>query len=498
MNERAPTRVVIVGGGTAGWLAAASIARLLGPAARVQLVESEAIGTVGVGEATIPQIRLLLQVLGINEDDFMRHTGATVKLGIRFEGWGRPDHAYMHAFGALGPSLALLPFHHYWLRGLAEGLAGDLWKHSFNDRAAHADRFDRVGARPREGLDALVYAFHFDAARVAAYLRRYAEHLGVRRVEGRVVNVALAPEDGFIEAVELEGGARVAGDLFIDCSGFRSLLLGEALGVDFEDWSHWLPCDRAVAVQCESSGPLVPYTRAMARRAGWQWRIPLQGRTGNGHVFCSAHLGEDEATSLLLERLDGAPRGAPRVIRFMTGMRRFQWRRNCVALGLASGFMEPLESTSIHLVQAGVDRLVKLFPRPRPEPAAIAEYNRQTRREFELIRDFLVLHYHVNGRKGAFWDACRAMDVPEGLKDKLEIFRTTGGIFREAGDLFTEEAWLQVMVGQGVEAEAWHPMADRLERDRLGPFLREHEQRVERAVNALPAHESFIAQHCAE
>ncbi|MEE4174269.1 MAG: tryptophan halogenase family protein [Xanthomonadales bacterium] len=498
MTPQEPTRVVIVGGGTAGWLAAAALARLLGPAARIELVESDAIGTVGVGEATIPQLRLLLQVLGINEDDFMRHTGATVKLGIQFEGWGDPGGAYMHAFGSTGRGLALLPFHHYWLRAQAQGLRSDLWDFSFNLRAARANRFERVGADPQTGLDALVYAYHFDASRVAVYLRRFAERLGVKRTEGRVVDVERDPEREEIRAVRLEDERRVAGDLFIDCSGFRGLLIEETLQAGFEDWSRWLPCNRAVAVQCEGVSPLVPYTRARARQAGWQWRIPLQSRTGNGHVFCSDFLGEDEATETLLGSLDGAVRGDPRVIRFTTGMRKQFWKGNCVALGLASGFMEPLESTSIHLVQSGVDRLVKLFPRPRPEPSAVAEYNRQTRREFELIRDFLVLHYHLNQRPGEFWRACRDMDLPDGLAHKMSLFQSTGGIVRDAGDLFAEEAWLQVMIGQGMKPDAWHPMADRLTHEQLAQFMSQSKKLVKQAVNRITSHESFIAQHCAE
>lgn len=493
-----PTRVLIVGGGTAGWLAAASLARLLGPAARIELVESEAIGTVGVGEATIPQIRLLLGVLGINELDFMRHTSATIKLGIQFEGWGRPGESYMHAFGATGRPLGYAPFHHYWLRAQAEGLRSDLWDFSLNYQAARHNRYQPLEADPRAGHEGLVPAFHFDAGKVAIYLRRYAERLGVHRTEGKVVDVQLRGEDGFIDAVRLEDGRSLGADLFVDCSGFRALLIGDALGTGFDDWSHWLPCDRAVAVQSEGTEPLVPYTRAIAREAGWQWRIPLQHRTGNGHVFCSAHTSEAAATETLLANLDGAPRGTPRVLKFTTGMRRSVWRRNCVALGLASGFMEPLESTSIHLVQSGVDRLVKLFPGPRPEPAAIAEYNRQTRREFELIRDFLVLHYHANERPGDFWAACRDMPLPDGLAHKMAVFRQTGGIFREPEDLFAEEAWLQVMTGQNVQPAAWHPMADRVSRDQLAQFMRESSTSVQRLVDGLPSHAAFIAQHCAE
>ncbi|MEM1410718.1 MAG: tryptophan halogenase family protein [Pseudomonadota bacterium] len=498
MHQPEPTRVLVVGGGTAGWLAAASLARLLGPAARVELVESEAIGTVGVGEATIPQIRLLLGVLGINELDFMRHTSATIKLGIQFEGWGVPDSAYMHAFGATGRALGHAPFHHYWLRAQDQGLPSDLWDYSPNLQAARQNRYASVAPDPKAGHEGLVHAYHFDASKVAVYLRRYAEHVGVKRHEGRIVETRLRPEDGFIGAVCLEDGRALTADLFIDCTGFRGLLIEEALGAGFEDWSHFLPCDRAVAVQCEGTKPLVPYTRAIARDAGWQWRIPLQHRTGNGHVFCSAHMSEDEATETLLKGLDGDPTGTPRVIRFTTGMRKQFWKHNCVALGLASGFMEPLESTSIHLVQSGVDRLVKLFPGPQPDPATITEYNRQTRREFELIRDFLVLHYHANQRQGTFWTACRSMALPDGLQHKLAMFRATGGIFREPEDLFAEEAWLQVMIGQGITPEAWHPMADRLPHEQLARFMSQQKRSVQSLIGGLSPHSEFIARHCAE
>lgn len=497
MNPSSPTRVVVAGGGTAGWLAAATVARVLGPAVRVELVESEAIGTVGVGEATIPQIRLLLQALGINEDDFLRHTGATIKLGIEFDGWRRPGDAYMHAFGSLGRPLPLLPFHHLWLRGRAEGVAGDLWDHSFNLQAAHAHRFDRVRPEPEQGVDALVYAYHFDALRVASYLRRYAERLGVRRTEGRIAAATRDGEGGDLKALQLEDGRTVQGDLFLDCTGFRALLIGEALGVPLEDWSRWLPCDRAVAVQCEGVSPLLPYTRATARTAGWQWRIPLQERIGNGHVFCSAVLGEDEATGQLLGALDGAPLGDPRTLRFTTGLRREAWTNNCIALGLASGFLEPLESTSIHLVQSAVDRLIKLFPGPGPEPELVREYNRQVRREAELIRDFLVLHYHVNEREGDFWRSLRSMALPDGLAHKMSLFHRSGVIVREPEDLFAEEAWLQVLLGQGIQPRRWHPMADRPASGQLKSFFESHRSAVQHAVNGLTSHAEFIARHCA-
>ncbi len=490
-------KVVIVGGGTAGWVSAATLARVLGPLVRIELVESEEIGTVGVGEATIPQIRLLLGVLGIQEDDFLRHTNGTIKLGIQFDGWSKPGQSYMHAFGAVGRSLGLIPFHPYWLRARENGQRTDLWDYSFNYQAAAAGRFDRVQADPQQGLDALVYAFHFDAALVARYLRVYAERLGVTRTEGRIVGTRLRPEDGYIESLKLQGGGTVAGDLFIDCSGFRGVLIEQALETGYEDWTHWLPCDRAVAVPCASAEPLLPYTRATARRAGWQWRIPLQSRTGNGHVYCSRHLGDDEATAMLLDRLDGEALAEPRLLSFTTGRRRLAWNRNCVALGLAGGFMEPLESTSIHLVQSGIDRLLRMFPGAGFAPAQVDEYNAQTQREFERIRDFLLLHYHVNAREGAFWEELREVALPDSLAHKIELFRETGGIFRAQDDLFTEEAWLQVLIGQGIHPERYHPLAARLDDGQLEAFLGRQRQAIRSRVERLPAHEAFIRRHCA-
>ena len=343
-------------------MAAAVLSRTMGKSLAVELVESDAIGTVGVGEATIPQIRLLTALLGVDENDFLRNVNGTIKLGIQFNGWSKPGDSYMHAFGNLGRSLGMLQFHHYWLKANRSGGGGDLWAYSLNEQAARANRFGRIDRLGDSGLDGLEYAFHFDATLVAAYLRRLCAANGVVRTEGRIVGATLREPDGFIESVTLEHGRTVAGDLFIDCSGFRGLLIEQELKTGYEDWSHWLPCNSAIAVPCRSTAPLKPYTQASARTAGWQWRIPLQHRTGNGHVYCSDFISDDEATATLLDSLDGEPEAEPRQLRFTTGMRRKFWNRNCVALGLASGFMEPLESTSIHLVQSGLSRLISLFP----------------------------------------------------------------------------------------------------------------------------------------
>ncbi|MBB5519710.1 tryptophan halogenase family protein [Amphiplicatus metriothermophilus] len=498
MNDDPIRSVLIAGGGTAGWMAAAVLARAFGASLSIRLVESEEIGTVGVGEATIPQIRHINNFLGLDENAFLRETRGTFKLGIQFNNWARLGDSYIHAFGDIGLPLGLSPFHHYWLRAQAEGKRAPLWDYSLNAEAAKNNRFsrlERVGDSPLAGIK---YAFHFDASLYARYLRRYAEARGVERLEGRIADAARRGENGFIEAVVLENGKRLEADFFIDCTGFRGLLIEGALEAGYEDWTRWLPCDRAVAVACRHGGAMRPYTQATAQRAGWQWRIPLQHRVGNGHVYCSAHIGDDEAAAVLLSNLEGEPLDEPRFLRFTTGMRRKMWVKNCVALGLASGFMEPLESTSIHLIQSGLGRLVSMFPDRRFNPALIAEYNRQSRFEFERIRDFLILHYHANQRTdSAFWRECAAMSVPDALAAKIELFRGAGRIYREHEELFTEVGWLQVMLGQHVRPERYHPAADGLAPQKLDGFLGDIRILIERAVEAMPRHEDFIARHCA-
>ncbi|MDJ0656890.1 MAG: tryptophan 7-halogenase [Xanthomonadales bacterium] len=486
-----------MGGGTAGWVAAAALAKVMGSQLDIELVESEEIGTVGVGEATIPQIRLLTQVLGINEDDFLKNINGTIKLGIQFNGWGLPDDSYMHAFGAIGVGLGMLTFHPYWLRAQQSGQKTDLWDYSLNYQAAINNRFarmDRVGDTP---VQAPPWAFHFDAGLVAGYLRRFSEQLGVKRTEGRIVDTVLRPDDGFIQSVKLTDGGEIAGDLFIDCSGFRGLLIEQALETGYEPWTHWLPCDRAIAVPCASTEPLQPYTQATAREAGWQWRIPLQNRIGNGHVYASDYIGDDQAQQVLLDNLDGEPLAEPRLLRFTTGRRKKFWNKNCVALGLASGFMEPLESTSIHLVQSHVNRLIQLFPDRQFNPADIREYNRQCIFEFERIRDFLILHYHLNQRREPFWVDRQNMDIPDGLAGKIELFKANGRIVREGEDLFTEVAWLQVMIGQNLIPAGRHPMADQLSEQQLAEFMGSVRQIISGAVAGMPTHADFIAHHCA-
>ncbi|MBC2660943.1 tryptophan 7-halogenase [Novosphingobium flavum] len=497
MDDRRIRDVVVVGGGTAGWMAAAALSATMGDQLRIRLVESEEIGTVGVGEATIPAIRLFNGLCGIDEDAFVKATQGSFKLGIEFQNWGRVGDSYMHAFGQIGQSLDMIEFWQYWLRGRQEGVAAPLGHYSFNETVGRAGRFARVGRIPNTELDGISYAFHFDASLYAAFLRGLAERNGVVRTEGRIREVRLDPHSGHVAAVELESGESVAGELFIDCSGFRGLLIEQALETGYVDWTHWLPCDRAIAVPTANVGTLRPYTQSIAHAAGWQWRIPLQHRTGNGHVFCSAFMDEDEARRVLLDTVEGEPLADPRTIRFRTGMRRKAWNRNVIALGLSSGFLEPLESTSIHLVQNGIARLLSHFPDRNFAPANVEAYNRRIAYDYERIRDFIILHYHANQRDEPFWRQVREMAVPDSLQDKIDLFRATGRVFREQEELFTEVGWFQVLTGQNIVPETYHPLADVLTRDELAGFLRDIKTIVSAPVSRLPTHEEFIAHQCA-
>jgi tryptophan halogenase len=492
--------IVVVGGGTAGWMSASLLARALGDTVNIQLIESDAIGTIGVGEATIPQIRHFNAFLGLDERAFLAATQGTIKLGIAFIDWRAPGQSYIHAFGDIGRPLGVVPFHHYWLAGRRKGEEHGLWDYSLNAQAAYAGRFG-PGARqaPAGGApgEALTYAFQFDASLYARYLRGYAEQHGVVRLEGKILGATLREPDGFVESVTLESGQVVAGDLFIDCSGFRGVLIEQALKTGYDDWSDLLPCDRALAVPTANVGPPRPYTQAIAHAAGWQWRIPLQHRTGNGHVFCSRFISEDEATATLMTNLEGEPLAEPRLLTFVTGRRKAFWNRNVVALGLASGFLEPLESTSIHLIQSGLSRLLNLFPDRSFAQRDIDEYNRQAGLEFERIRDFLVLHYWANQRTEPFWAARRALAPPPALARKIELFRTHGRLFREPEDLFLEGSWLQVLIGQGITPQDCHPMTGQIRDDQLKGFLADLRQITADDAAALPAHADFLRQHCA-
>ncbi|KAB7778442.1 MULTISPECIES: tryptophan halogenase family protein [Xanthomonas] len=498
----APLRnLVIVGGGTAGWMAAAALARVLGPDYRITLIESEQIGIVGVGEATVPHIKAFNNLLGINEAEFVRHTQGSFKLGIEFADWQRPGTSYVHGFGTeIGHPLGLLPFQQYWFKQALAGKARPLGAYTLNTVAAKRDRFmtSATDVPPNSPLANIAYAYHFDAALYAGFLRRYAEQRGVTRREGIVEEVQLHPESGDVLSVRLASGEAIAGDLFIDCSGFRGLLIEQALHTGYHDFSHWLPCDRALAVPCAKVGPPTPYTRATARAAGWQWRIPLQHRTGNGYVYCSAHISDDEAAATLLANLDGPALADPRPLRFVTGRRKQVWNRNVVALGLASGFMEPLESTSIHLVQSGISKLLELFPREGISPVLVRRYNERIAFEFDRIRDFLLLHYHATERDdSAFWRYCRSMPITPELQETLALFRDSGRFYRNGDEMFAEISWVQVMVGQGILPRAYHPLVDQVPQADLERFMASVEQTIGHCADAMPPHQAFIDRYCA-
>ncbi|WP_428156156.1 tryptophan halogenase family protein [Brevundimonas sp.] len=487
-------RIVVVGGGTAGWMAAAALAKTLGTREReIVLIESEQIGTVGVGEATIPMILMFNRVLGIDEDQFIRETRATFKLGIEFVDWRRLGHSYFHPFGLYGADMDGVPFQHFWLRHQANGGEADHGRFNAETLAARENRFMRVPPEQTQRLPRINYAFQFDAGLYAAFLRRYAENLGVVRQEGRIVDVTRHGESGEVTAVVLDDGKAVEGDFFIDCSGFRALLIGETLGVGFEDWTHWLPANRAAAVPCQSAGELTPFTRATAREAGWQWRIPLQHRIGNGYVFSDAFLSEDEACRLLMERLDGEALAEPRILRFQAGRRVRTWDRNVVALGLSSGFLEPLESTSIHLVQAGIAKLLAHFPTRRSEPLLAAKYSREMSEEYDSIRDFLIAHYKLTERDDTpFWRHCRDMAIPDSLAERLEIFRSRGEVLVGQQELFKETNWFAVLIGQGLMPHGRHPVADTVDEATLARTLNHIRGAVAERVAGMPPHERYL------
>jgi tryptophan halogenase len=436
-------------------------------------------------------------LLGLDENDFVRETRATFKLGIEFRNWGAQGHRYIHPFGKYGITIDRVAFHHHWLRAREAGDTTPLHEYSLSACAAYREKFARPVEDPRLILSSLSYAFHFDAGLYAAYLRRYAEGRGVTRVEGKVLDAELRGEDGFIRSLRLEGDRRIEADLFIDCSGFHGLLIEQALKTGYEDWTHWLPCDRAVAVPSESVAPLVPYTRATAHAAGWQWRIPLQHRIGNGHVFCSRFISDDEATSTLLANLDGKPLADPRLLRFTTGRRRKFWNRNCIALGLAAGFLEPLESTSIHLIQSGLTQLAAVFPDASFDPVDAGEYNRIQLAEFDRVRDFIILHYKQNAREdAALWRECREMPIPPELDYRMRLFASSGRVMTEERDLFAESNWVSVLLGQGIIPTRHDPLADLIPLAETRRRLTELKGLIHQTVEAMPGHQAFIASHC--
>ncbi len=497
MQTQPIKQIVIVGGGTAGWMTAAAFAKAVGPQLQLRLIESDEIGTIGVGEATIPMIRRFNEVLELDEDELIRATGATFKLGIEFADWGRVGERYMHGFGRIGQDMGVLSFDKYWQRGRQLGRAAPLGDYTIAVSAAYAGKFMRPRPDlPKSPLADITYAFQFDASLYARYLRGYAEKRGVRRTEGRVRDVALR-HDGGVQSLLLDSGESVRGDLYIDCSGFRGLLIEQALKTGYDDWSRWLPCDRALAVPSVADANPLPYTRATARSAGWQWRIPLQHRTGNGHVYCSQFMSDEEACGILMQHLEGAPLAEPRPLQFTTGMRRKVWNRNVVAIGLASGFMEPLESTSIHLIQTTIARVLEFLPDSGFDERDIDEFNRLLRQEFEGIRDFLILHYKLGERDDSpFWAHCRQMPIPDSLQRRIDLYRSHGRVIREGTELFTEPSWLQVLNGQGPAPEAAHPLALLLGEAELRSYLDDVRRVIGKCVDFMPPHGAYIAQHC--
>lgn len=491
MNSEGIKKVVIAGGGTAGWMVAALMSKTMGEVLDISLVESDEIGTVGVGEATIPPLVKYNQLCQINEKEFMAAVQATFKLGIWFENWSDVNEDYIHSFGNTGTDHWSAGFQHIWLCGKRRGLAEEFGDYCMELRAAQENKFAHL---PKNGLN---YAFHIDATLYAKFLRKLSEDCGTKRVEGKIVKVSTDSDSGFITSLTLASGKEIEGDLFIDCTGFRGVLIEQTLHAGYEDWSHWLPCDSAVAVQTKSTGPAVPYTRSIAREAGWQWRIPLQHRVGNGMVYCSRYISDEDARETLLANIEGELLTEPRVIKFRPGQRLKQWSKNCVTMGLSSGFLEPLESTSIHLIQRSAIRLMQMFPQNKILQTDIDEYNKQARFEIETIRDFIILHYCVTNRQDTpFWRHCRNMEIPDTLAHRIKLFRETGRVFRIPNELFAENSWIQVMLGQGIEPEQYHPVVDVMDDEELDRFLKQIKANVDTTVAQLPVHDAYVEQYC--
>ena len=503
MNDQSVKTITIIGGGTAGWMTAAMLSKLLA-GFTIQLIESEEIGTIGVGEATIPPIKVFNGLMDIDENEMLRATQGTFKLGIEFVNWRHAPadgavSSYIHGFGKIGHDLLWLHTHQFWLKMRALGRAADFDNYALNVVAARRNKFARPDSTQQGSPIAEIdYAYHFDASLYAAFLRRKSEARGVRRIEGRIVTARKRPEDGHIDHVVLAGGQEVGGDLFIDCSGMRGLLIGDAMGVGYEDWNQWLLNDRAYAVPCENAPQLLPYTRSTARGAGWQWRIPLQHRIGNGHVYASSHISDDEAAAVLMGSLDGKPLAEPRMVKFRPGKREHAWEKNVVAIGLSSGFLEPLESTSIHLIQTSILRLIALFPGGGCKASDIAEFNRQTDFEYRDCRDFIIAHYKVTNREDTpYWAYLKHMDIPDSLKARLELFGASARFFKHGiAELFGEESWVQVLLGQGLPAQ-YDRMVDMIPDDQAESFLRDIAEVNDDIAATLPGHADYIARNCA-
>lgn len=490
-QQTAIRNIVIAGGGTAGWMSAAALAKLLGKDFNITLIESDEIGTVGVGEAAIPTLPTFHRLLGIDEQAFMRATHATFKLGISFENWRAPEKNYLHGFGRVGKECWAGEFQHFWLHGLRQDIHYPFEQYCYEIQAAKANKFALTKNH------ALNYSYHLDATLYAKFLRNFSEALGVTRIEGKITQVNKSEHNGEITSLTLDSGQKISGQLFIDCTGFIGLLIEQALHTGYEDWSHWLPCDSAIAVQTESVTEPIPYTRSIAHESGWQWRIPLQHRVGNGLVYCSKYLSDEDANTLLLNNIQGDTLTNPRVIKYRTGRRRKGWNKNCIAIGLSSGFIEPLESTSIHLIMSSILKLIRLFPFNGISSAAVSEYNQQFNKELEHIRDFIVMHYHVTERDdSAFWRYCQDMEIPATLKQRLELFKETGRIFTSEGELFRVDSWAQVMLGQGLLPEQYHEIAKVMKPGELSKFLTSLRAPIAEAVEKLPSHQEFINHYC--
>ncbi len=483
--------IVIAGGGTAGWMTAAAFSKLLGKKFNITLVESDEIGTIGVGEATIPTLHIFHRLLGIDEQDFMKSTHATFKLGISFEGWLNGSDQYLHSFGFLGQDCWACDFHHFWKKGLGLGIEQAIGDYCAEHLAAREGRFS-VNSQSDQN-----HAYHLDASLYAQFLRDLSERHGVTRREGKINEVVLCPTTGEISSLKLESGESIEGDFFIDCTGFKALLLRKALHVGFENWSDFLPCDRAIAVQSNLLNEPVPFTRAIAHPFGWQWQIPLQSRVGNGIVFCSQHISEDEAASVLRENIVGEPITEPNRIFFQTGLSKKHWQKNCAAVGLSGGFIEPLESTAIHLIQRSIIHLLQLIPRDKTMSSLSREFNTRIRREMEDVRDFIILHYKSTAREdSAFWRYCKSMDAPQSLTDKVNLFRESGMIFKKEEELFAVASWVQVLLGQGHRPSSYHPIVDLMTENELRSFLEKQRTRVSEKVKSWPNVNDFIKNYC--
>lgn len=488
--------IAIVGGGTAGWMTAAALSRVLLPQnVSIVLIESEQIGTIGVGEATIPDVANFNRMLGIDEKAFLQKTNGTFKLGIEFSDWGKLGDCYFHPFGSHGADMNGIDFHQYWLHAKQQGNNTSIEQYSICSVAARQAKFRHPDQNPRSVMSHLRYAYHFDAAGYASFLSEYAQNNGVKRIEGIIKDVVVEPDNQDISALVLNNGERIQADFFFDCTGFRALLLDKTLGVKYHDWRHWLPCNSAQAIASERTEPLLPYTKSIAKTAGWQWRIPTQHRTGNGHIYCTDFMTDQQAAQVLLEGLDSKPLGEPRTIRFKTGCRESFWVKNCVGIGLSSGFLEPLESTSIFLIQQGITRFISLYPNANSAPVMRKEYNRLMLREFAQVRDFIILHYHATQRDDSeFWKYCANMSIPDSLQHKIELFKAGGRVFRDEGELFAKPSWVAVMLGQNIYPNEPDPILHGIPITDINRSLQSMSQAMQNAVSGLPNHANFVQQ----